>query len=62
MEPLSKRIEVTLKTVGSRAQKSKVYNLSSLHVGAVISGRIKRVESFGLFIAIDNTNLVIPVL
>ncbi|KAL5545605.1 hypothetical protein UlMin_005292 [Ulmus minor] len=58
VEPLSKRVEVTLKTSGSRAQKSEVYNLSSLHVGAVISGRIKRVESFGLFIAIDNTNLV----
>ena len=62
VEPLSKQIEVTLKIVGSRAQKSKVYNLSSLHFGAIISGRIKRVESFGLFIAIDNTNSAVPVL
>ncbi|PON46626.1 Polyribonucleotide nucleotidyltransferase [Parasponia andersonii] len=59
VEPLSKRVEVTLKTLGaSSAPKSETSNLSSLHVGDIISGRIKRVESYGLFIAIDNTNLV----
>ena len=31
--------------------------MSSLHIGDVVNGRIKRVESFGLFIVIDDTNL-----
>lgn len=57
MEPLSKRVEVTLKTLGA-SNKSETSNLSSLHVGEIISGRIKRVESFGLFITINDTNLV----
>ena len=57
MEPLSKRVEVTLKTLGAN-NKSETSNLSSLHVGEIISGRIKRVESFGLFITINGTNLV----
>lgn len=59
MEPLSKRVEVTLKTLGaSSATKSEISNLSSLHVGDIISGRIKGVKSYGLFIVIDDTNLV----
>ncbi|KAF3441966.1 hypothetical protein FNV43_RR15882 [Rhamnella rubrinervis] len=58
VEPLSKRVEVTLKTLNENAPKSEIENLSSLHVGDVISGRIKRVESYGLFITIDNTKLV----
>ncbi|GAB4851487.1 hypothetical protein Ancab_030889 [Ancistrocladus abbreviatus] len=58
VEPLSKRVEVTLKTSkGSSTAKSDLNDLSNLHVGDVISGRIKRVESFGLFITIDNTNM-----
>nr|XP_015898902.2 rRNA biogenesis protein RRP5 isoform X1 [Ziziphus jujuba var. spinosa] len=59
VEPLSKRVEVTLKTKkATSAPKSEIDNLSSLHVGDVISGRIKRVESYGLFITINNTDLV----
>lgn len=59
VEPLSKRIEVTLKTSDSRtASQSEINNLSNLHVGDIVCGRIKRVESYGLFITIDNTNLV----
>lgn len=59
MEPLSNRVEVTLKTSsGSSRSKSEIIDLSKFHVGDVISGRIKRVESFGLFIAIDNTDMV----
>ncbi|XP_024021580.1 rRNA biogenesis protein RRP5 isoform X2 [Morus notabilis] len=57
VEPLSKRVQVTLKTLGA-SKKSETSNLSSLHVGDFISGRIKRVESFGLFITINDTNLV----
>lgn len=59
MEPLSNRVEVTLKTsTGPSTPKFEITDLSKFHVGDVISGRIKRVESFGLFIAIDNTNMV----
>ncbi|XP_074276479.1 rRNA biogenesis protein RRP5 [Silene latifolia] len=54
VEPLSKRVEVTLKVGGNSSLKSE---LSDLNVGDVIKGRIKRVESFGLFIVIDNTKL-----
>ncbi|PNY04593.1 protein RRP5, partial [Trifolium pratense] len=58
-EPLSNRVEVTLKTsTGSSTSKSEISDLGKFHVGDVISGKIKRVESFGLFIAIDNTNVV----
>ncbi|KAF8403960.1 hypothetical protein HHK36_012067 [Tetracentron sinense] len=59
VEPLSKRVEVTLKTsTASSRRKSEVADLSSLHIGDIISGMIKRVESYGLFITIDHTNIV----
>ncbi|KAL3569243.1 hypothetical protein D5086_029133 [Populus alba] len=58
VEHLSKRIEVTLKSSVSNVSKSEKSDLSRLHVGEIISGRIKRVESYGLFIALDHTNLV----
>ncbi|XP_057982836.1 rRNA biogenesis protein RRP5 [Malania oleifera] len=58
VEPLSKRVEVTLKSNASNASKSELNDLSSLHVGDTISGMIRRVESYGLFIRIDHTNLV----
>ncbi|PSS36280.1 RRNA biogenesis protein [Actinidia chinensis var. chinensis] len=57
VEPLSKRVEVTLKTPNaSNAQKS--YISGSLKVGDIVSGRIKRIESYGLFITVDDTNMV----
>ncbi|GFY80721.1 similar to RIBOSOMAL RNA PROCESSING 5 [Actinidia rufa] len=57
VEPLSKRVEVTLKTPNaSSAQKS--YISGSLKVGDIVSGRIKRIESYGLFITVDDTNMV----
>ncbi|XP_010489787.1 PREDICTED: rRNA biogenesis protein RRP5-like [Camelina sativa] len=58
VEPLSKRIEVTLKTVNAGGQpKSESYDLKKLHVGDMISGRIKRVEPYGLFITIGQTGM-----
>ncbi|WRX22777.1 S1 domain - like 5 [Theobroma cacao] len=30
----------------------------SLHVGDIVSGRIRRVESYGLFVTLDHTNMV----
>lgn len=57
VEPLSKRVEITLKTPGaSDAQKSQFFK--SLKVGGIVCGRIKRIEKYGLFITIDNTNMV----
>ncbi|KAG7581622.1 S1 domain [Arabidopsis suecica] len=59
VEPLSKRIEVTLKTVNAGGQpKSESYDMKKLHVGDMISGRIKRVEPYGLFIDIDQIGMV----
>lgn len=59
LEPLSKRIEVTLRsTSGTKSQNSDIGDFSSLNVGEIISGRVKRIESFGLFIAIDQSKLV----
>ncbi|XP_021753643.1 rRNA biogenesis protein RRP5-like isoform X2 [Chenopodium quinoa] len=57
VEPLSKRVEVTLKA-DNKNSRSELSNFGSLNVGDVVRGRIKRVESFGLFIVIDNVNLV----
>jgi rRNA biogenesis protein RRP5 len=59
VEPLSKRVEVTLKTLSaSSAPKSELNALRTLHIRDIISGRIKRIESYGLFITIEDTNLV----
>lgn len=59
VEPLSKRVEITLRTSSAvGAPKSDKDALSNLTVGDVISGRIKRVEPYGLFITVDHTNLV----
>ncbi|KAL5720281.1 hypothetical protein ACHQM5_012960 [Ranunculus cassubicifolius] len=59
VEPMSKRVEVTLKTEATgEASKFDKRDFTSLHVGEVISGRIKRIEAFGLFITIDQTNMV----
>ncbi|KAF8085254.1 hypothetical protein N665_0674s0019 [Sinapis alba] len=59
VEPLSKRVEVTLKTGNAGGPlKSESYDLKQFHVGDMISGRIKRVEPYGLFIEIDQTGMV----
>ncbi|XP_022966127.1 rRNA biogenesis protein RRP5 [Cucurbita maxima] len=59
LEPLSKRVEVTLKSVTANgALKANSHDLKRFSAGDIVSGRIKRVESFGLFIIIDNTDVV----
>ncbi|XP_076905789.1 rRNA biogenesis protein RRP5-like [Bidens hawaiensis] len=59
LEPLSKRIEVSLrKTSGSKESKADGGEFDSLHVGDIVSGRVKRTESYGLFITIDQSKLV----
>lgn len=59
VDPASKRVEVTLKTdMKTTVAKSDASVFCNLHVSDVISGQIKRIEPYGLFIAIDNTNMV----
>ncbi|KAF3603015.1 hypothetical protein F2Q69_00038690 [Brassica cretica] len=59
VEPLSKRVEVTLKKGNAGGPpKSESYDLKQFHVGDIISGRIKRVEAYGLFIEIDQTGML----
>ncbi|KAJ8551426.1 hypothetical protein K7X08_021441 [Anisodus acutangulus] len=59
VEPLSKRVEVTLRTSSAvGAPKSDRDALSNLTVGDAIYGRVKQVEPYGLFITVDHTNLV----
>lgn len=59
MEPLSKRVEVSLRTSSAvSARKSIPYHLNQIIVGDIVHGKIKRVESYGLFISIDETNVV----
>ncbi|KAL8147183.1 rRNA biogenesis protein RRP5 isoform X2 [Apium graveolens] len=59
VEPLSMRIEVTLRTTSTpKASNNGVANLSSLRVGDIISGNIRRVVAYGLFISIDQSNIV----
>ncbi|MED6145261.1 hypothetical protein PIB30_023503 [Stylosanthes scabra] len=59
VEPHLNRVEVTLKTSSAPSKSNvEIADLSAFQVGDVISGRIKRIESYGLFIAVDNTNTV----
>ncbi|KAL1554555.1 rRNA biogenesis protein RRP5 [Salvia divinorum] len=59
VEPLSKRAEVTLRTSGVvDVPKSNANHLNQIMVGDIIHGKVKRVESYGLFISIDQTNVV----
>lgn len=53
-------MEVTLKT-GTKSQTSisEVSDFGKLRAGEIISGTIRRIESYGLFITIDQTNMVI---
>nr|GEV70820.1 hypothetical protein [Tanacetum cinerariifolium] len=59
LEPLSKRIEFSLrKTSGMKESNYDVSNFGSLSAGKIISGRVKRIESFGLFITVDQSKMV----
>ncbi|KAG0449474.1 hypothetical protein HPP92_027288, partial [Vanilla planifolia] len=59
VELSSKRIDLTLKeNAVSQLPKPDTCSFSSLHVGDIISGYVRRVETYGLFITIDGTNLV----
>ncbi|CAL9060989.1 unnamed protein product [Musa banksii] len=59
VEPLSNRVEATLKT-GNKAEtiKSIADTIVNLHVGDIVTGHIRRIESYGLFITLDKANVV----
>ncbi|KAI9122039.1 hypothetical protein K1719_006728 [Acacia pycnantha] len=59
VDRLSNRVEVTLKkSNGAGRINSDIVDFRKFHVGDIISGRVKRVEPYGLFIAIYHTNMV----
>jgi len=58
-EPISGKVEVSLrKGTGSKSQKLGDISYSDLHVGDIIDGQVKRVESYGLFVTIKSSELV----
>jgi rRNA biogenesis protein RRP5 len=58
-DPSSGRVEASLwKNSGSKLEKPDDINYSDLHVGDIIAGQVKRVESYGLFITIRSSELV----
>lgn len=58
-EPISGKVEVSLrKGTGSKSQKLGDISYSDLHVGDIIDGQVKRVETYGLFVTIKSSELV----
>ncbi|ONM52181.1 Ribosomal protein S1-like1 [Zea mays] len=58
-DPSSGRVEASLrKTTGSKLEKLDDISYSDLHVGDIVDGQVKRVESFGLFVTIRRSELV----
>ncbi|WVZ62324.1 hypothetical protein U9M48_012085 [Paspalum notatum var. saurae] len=58
-DPSSGRVEASLrKSTGSKLEKPDDISYSDLHVGDIIDGRVKRVESYGLFVTIKSSDLV----
>ncbi|KAF8768533.1 hypothetical protein HU200_007543 [Digitaria exilis] len=59
VDPSSGKVEASLrKNTGSKLEKVDDINFSDLHVGDIIDGQVKRVESFGLFVTIRSSELV----
>ena len=57
-EPISGKVEVALrKSMGSKSQVGDI-SYSDLHVGDIVDGKVKRVESYGLFVTIRSSELV----
>ncbi|XP_072958510.1 rRNA biogenesis protein RRP5 isoform X2 [Typha angustifolia] len=59
VEPSLKRVEVTLRTdVENKHRKLDSAHFNNFHAGDIVHGQIRRTESYGLFITIDNSSLV----
>lgn len=55
----SRRVDVTLKKdTDCQTSKSDSSSLINVKVGDVVSGLIRRIESYGLFIKIDDSSMV----
>eukprot|EP00850_Spirogloea_muscicola_P013563 SM000092S24531 [mRNA] locus=s92:547777:562774:- [translate_table: standard] len=60
VELLSKRVQMTLRLSqpNKEAGSSDAWkSIEDIHVGDVVTGSVKRVEAFGLFIILDHSNL-----
>ncbi|CAN6203351.1 unnamed protein product [Urochloa humidicola] len=58
-DPSSGRVEASLrKNSASKLEKPDDISYSDLHVGDIIDGQVKRVESYGLFVTIRSSELV----
>ncbi|CAM6099604.1 unnamed protein product [Calypogeia fissa] len=64
LEPLSGRVEMSLKTAASpttnpgKAKNLNEVRLEDIHVGDILNGQIRRIENFGVFIAIESSSIV----
>ena len=60
MDLSAKRVDLTLKSgLKAGSSNSSFADFGNFHVGDVISGRIRRIEPYGLFITVNNSNMVI---
>ncbi|XP_062219315.1 rRNA biogenesis protein RRP5 isoform X2 [Phragmites australis] len=58
-DPSSGKVEVSLrKSTGSKSETLYDISYSDLHVGDIVDGQVKRVESYGLFVTIQSSELV----
>lgn len=60
MEPLSGFVEMSLKSSSSKgsSKDSKLLTFQEVHVGDVVDGVVSRIESYGLFILLNNSKMV----
>ncbi|KAJ7541483.1 hypothetical protein O6H91_10G061600 [Diphasiastrum complanatum] len=56
VEPLSKRVEMSLKR--SPLLSTNLQTINSFRVGQLVSGTIRQVETFGVFVAIEQSEVV----
>ena len=58
-EPLSGFVEMSLRTSSKASSEDKVtQKFSNFQIGDVVSGVIKRIENYGLFIRLINSDVV----
>jgi rRNA biogenesis protein RRP5 len=50
------------KSIGSKTENSDGISFNDLHVGDIVDGQVKRVESYGLFVTIPSSALVFVVI
>ena len=58
MDHVSGCVEMTLETKSVKELVEDDFSKLNIHVGDMISGVINRVETFGIFVTIENSNTV----